>query len=95
MDAEVFRAMKEAKREKRRNRLAVANAEMHLYVEACREHYELVVCSDYQWNFRRRSDGSVACSYWPSASKWMTLPDRKIRTGSPEQFRKLLREGRL
>lgn len=91
---EIFNAMKEHRKMKRRENTVKAEEEHLEFAEAAKEGgYNLDQKSQHHWNVYR--DGKCVAQYWPSANKWQTIKDGRIHHGDRESFRMRLRARRF
>lgn len=91
---DIFKAMKELRRETRLEELHSAQSEWTEFVEAAGAGgYTLRISNDRHWLVYRNVN--VVAQYWPSANKWQITKTGKIKHGDREEFRRNLREKRL
>lgn len=89
-----WKAMKEYRKEGRLDSLRKSQEEWTDFVEAAKAGgYTIQVMTEYHWNIHRNA--RAVAQYWPSTNKWQVIKTGKIRHGSREDFRKILKEGKL
>lgn len=91
---EIWRAMKEHRRETRIDALVTAQQEWPDFLGAAQDGgYEIHIMSEHHWNIHKNS--RCVAQYWPSANKWQTIRTGKIKHGSRDEIRRAMRDGRL
>jgi len=91
---DLFKAMKDHRRESRMDALVAAQEEWQEFVAAAEAGgYTLHVMSERHWNVYRNA--KAVAQYWPSANKWQIIKGGKVRHGSREEFRRTMSEKRL
>lgn len=91
---DLFKAMKDHRRESRLDALEAAQSEWQQFVESAEAGgYTIRIMSERHWNVYRNV--RAVAQYWPSANKWQIVAGGKIRHGDREEFRRTMRESRL
>lgn len=89
-----FKAMKQHQKETRAESILAAQQEWNDFVTAAQAGgYVIQVMTEFHWNVYKNS--RAVAQYWPSSNKWQIIKGSKVKHGSRDEFRHLMREGRL
>jgi hypothetical protein len=91
---DIWKAMKEHKKESRLDALVAAQEEWQEFVVAAESGgYIIQIMSERHWNIYKNT--KAVAQYWPSANKWQIIKGGKVKHGSRDEIRLAMREGRL
>lgn len=93
-DWAALKAMDEEKKKRRRDNGIAAHSLLPMFREAAAAvGLKLHTSTNTHWVFRSQNDITLI-SYWPTANRWLIRGESRSRTGSRDQFMKILKNWR-